>query len=532
MQLFPRSTGNHPRFSADNISLLVALFTIFQAVLMQTGCGSGESDSPGTGATAGTTSGGTTAAAGTGVAGSGTAGTGMAGSGTAGSGTAGSGTAGSGTAGGTSAGFSISVSLSPEIATVGIVTWSIDEAIDSAYIDFGRESGNYEYRAPVDLAEPEYRTLLLGMKPGTTYYLQVVAQGAGGTFTSAEQTIETGFLPNGLPVMTIDDIDRSALYADGGFNINCTGIASGGGMFGGGGGAGQSYAFVFDKDGDEVWAFDLSDTVVAGCSSARMSYDGRYMWAGNFSNVSPDGALLRVSLDGLEQQDYSLPGRNHDFGVLPNNHILYWEQQNGGGYTNNSEGPDSIMELDPETGQTTEIYDEMTDFSVQINESGAHTNQANYVPDLDAISFSMRHTNTIGLISYPEGQLLAVFGGPLSTFDISWTVQHGHEVTGDHLLVFNNNGSNGGSSVLGFEYDLNSGTANQFLDYNSGNVSNAFGDVRWLPNGNIFITYSTSGVMHEITGTGDLLREVTSSDSLGYSEHRGTLYGPPPPFDR
>jgi hypothetical protein len=55
--------------------------------------------------------------------------------------------------------------------------------------------------------------------------------------------------------------------------------------------------------------------------------------------------------------------------------------------------------------------------------------------------------------------------------------------------------------------------------------------VKELANGNLYVTYSTSGVIHEISATGTLLRSITTTGSLGYSEHRATLYGPPPPFD-
>jgi hypothetical protein len=46
------------------------------------------------------------------------------------------------------------------------------------------------------------------------------------------------------------------------------------------------------------------------------------------------------------------------------------------------------------------------------------------------------------------------------------------------------------------------------------------------------VTFSTSGVFHEITSTGTLLREIKTSGAVGYSEHRGTLYGKPPPYDK
>ena len=351
-------------------------------------------------------------------------------------------------------------------------------------------------------------------------------ESGGATLSSEVLTIETGNLPNSTPNVTVNDVNPSALY--GGFTINCTGV---GGI---GGTQGSGVAFIIDQDGDAVWSYDLSGTVVSGCSRARMSYDGKDMWIGNFSNVSPDGALMRLRMDGLTNETYSFPGRHHHFTVLPNNNELFQEQENGGmGMGGADEGPDIIRELDVNTGEAREIYHENTDFAEQISESGAHTNYIKYVPHLNAISFSMRHTSTIAVISYPEvgetAELLMVFGGPLNDFDFSWEIQHGHEVLENSILIFNNNaeGSFGESAVLEYEYDLASGTGTKLLDYRSGNSSGAFGDAHRLPNGNTFITYSTAGVWHEIDASGALLREMTT-DGLGYSQHRKTLYGPPP----
>ncbi len=422
--------------------------------------------------------------------------------------------------------LNVSLSLSEAIQTVGIVEFSSPSAITEARVDFGRQAGSFEFSAPVDLTEPNYRTLLLGMKAMTTYYVQVVAQAGGAALTSEVLTIDTRDLPNSTPNVSVNDVNPSALY--GGFTINCTGV---GGL---GGNQGSGVAFIIDQDGDPVWAYDLQGTVVSGCSRARMSFDGKDMWIGNFSNVSPDGALMRLRMDGSISETFSFPGRHHDFTVLPNNNILFQEQENGGmGMGGADEGPDLIRELDVNTGTARDIYHENTDFAEQIAESGAHTNYIKYVPHLNGISFSMRHTNTIGVISYPEpgetAELLMVFGGPLNDFDFEWEVQHGHQVLEESILIFNNNaeGSFGESAVLEYEYDLAAGTGTQVLDYRSGNNSGAFGDAQRLPNGNTFITYSTSGVWHEIDANGDLVREMTT-DGLGYSEHRKSLYGPPP----
>ena len=110
---------------------------------------------------------------------------------------------------------------------------------------------------------------------------------------------------------------------------------------------------------------------------------------------------------------------------------------------------------------------------------------------------------------------------------MSWISQHGHHVLRDSIVIFNNEGSNGGSSIL--EYRIEGTSAELIFDYSPGNSSVAFGDVKRLPNGNTFITYSSTGVFHEIDASGNLLREMTT-DSVGYAVHRKSLYGKPPPF--
>jgi hypothetical protein len=68
-------------------------------------------------------------------------------------------------------------SLSDVISTVGIVEWSTDLSnMTEASIEFGLDT-NYGMTAPVDLKEPNYRTLILGMKAGgRTYHFRVVAK--------------------------------------------------------------------------------------------------------------------------------------------------------------------------------------------------------------------------------------------------------------------------------------------------------------------------------------------------------------------
>ena len=443
--------------------------------------------------------------------------------------TTGSGGASSGTGGASgSATFSVTITPSTAVGTVEIVTWSVNVSIDSAVIDFGRDQTNFEFQAPVDLTQANYKTLLLGMKPNTSYYVRITAQGGGKTYVSPVSMVKSGFLPNGLPVFTVTDSNASALYAGGGFTVNCIGLAGSAGLPGQ---TGKSVAFILDKDGTMVWALDITSTAATNCSRARMSYDGQYMFAGNFANSSTSGAIFRIGMDGVGSgQTWTLPGRSHDFAILPNGNVVYFKTDNS--MANTTAGPEEVMELNTSTGASTTIYDEKTDFASLISSSSnpeSHTNHVTYSPDLSAVTFSMFFSNTIGVASYPAGKLLMTIGGTQSTFpNMTWTGQHGHDVHSDHVWIFNNAQSS--AHILGYTFSTSSKTASLTLDYNPGIACNTFGDVKELPNGNLYVTFSDTGVFHEITKTGTLLRQITTTTPIGYSEHRATLYGPPPPF--
>jgi hypothetical protein len=180
---------------------------------------------------------------------------------------------------------------------------------------------SFELQAPVDLKAENHRTLLLGMKQNTSYYVRVTASGEGQTYVSQVASIKTGALPSGLPVAKVTDHNASALYAKGGFTVSCMGWATSSGPKDAG--ASGSWAFILDPDGDMVWAYDLSKTVSPQCTRARMSLDGKYMWANNFANTTADGALTRIAMDGLGTPGaYSLPGSTHDFAILPDDRVV------------------------------------------------------------------------------------------------------------------------------------------------------------------------------------------------------------------
>src|SRR5262245_14179685 len=272
-------------------------------VLLTAGCG----DKTASGGTAGTTgAAGMTGAAGT----NGAAGT------TGAAGTNG-GTAGTTGAGGAvSCTFTQSSSVSTMIPTVGIITWSTTlSGVQSAKIDFGLTT-SYGMTAPVDLAQQNYRTLLLGMKGSRMYHYRITATSGGGQCASPDYTIMTGPIANGLVKPTVTTNNAAAL--SGGFILTGQYVQNVGG---------SAPAYILDSDGDYVWWFNIENYV----TGVVMDYAGTHMWINNHPPNLADAKVHRVTMDGLTAQDLSsqFVELSHQLTVLPDETVAFYAADSG-----------------------------------------------------------------------------------------------------------------------------------------------------------------------------------------------------------
>jgi len=505
----PTTTGNLPTTSAGNTA--------------GSGVGNGTTNGTTTGATP-VTSSGTTGAGpvttGVGVTNTTTVGGPVTSTGTTGFGGATATTdAGASTAGNT-CGISVdSYDISAAIGTVGIVKWSATGTIDSATIEFGPAATGFTMSAPVDLAEPERKTLLLGMKGETEYSFQVKAVSGGQPCTSETYSLVTGPVLNSIPSITHPTNSDGSTRT--GFIITSAGLGAGGGFGGGGGGSGAP-AFIFDMDGDPVWWA----TAPESCSRALMDWEGKNMWMMELNVDAAGGEVRRVSMDGTETENnvQGLSNAHHDLTVLPGGIVatVLWSA--------GRESASDLVERSPD-GTIKKV--------VTLNSSiyaaggmGFHANSILYHPGDDSYTISDRYPNLYVKLSR-AGQLLWQFGGsnPVGEFISggSWQVNHGHHLLDDGtLLIFNNGSGTGSSPAIGFQ--LNEDTtkaATEVFRYTSSSNSIVLGDVQRLPNGNTLVTYSVSGIIHEVKPDGTLV-QAFQMGSLGYSMWRETLYGPPP----
>jgi len=118
--------------------------------------------------------------------------------------------------------------------------------------------------------------------------------------------------------------------------------------------------------------------------------------------------------------------------------------------------------------------------------------------------------------------------GADSTTDSVWRVQHGHDQYEPNKLVLWSNGSFMGGTSHVLHYTIDGATAKLDWKYTAAGNSPTFSDAAHLPNGNFLITNSQTGDVHEIDASATLVQSFKALCKSGYSQHRPTLYGPPP----
>jgi hypothetical protein len=420
------------------------------------------------------------------------------------------------------------------MATVGIVEWSttipspskaeVVYTLDNA----GSSVLNVGGRAPVDLTAKSYRTLLLGLKPSSSYTFHIEVTSSNGTCKSADSSITTGTL-SGVPKLTRNASKPTAQAK--GFIIACMGIVGVGGSSGG------TQAFIIDADGTVVWVA----TSPASCSRARMDYEGVNMWMMALNVMNSGGEMRYISMDGQTSQNNvsGLSKSHHDFTVLKGGVIatMLWS-------ASGSDPESDLVERDAKGTVTTvfRIGSKVYAGGQSVLGTGSnayHSNAILYHESDSTYTIGDRNPNLFVKVSR-SGQPQWQFGGNCTGAPApkcasgSWTSNHGHHLLDDgHFLFFNNGTFNSSSTPSqAMEYTLSTSgatmSATQVKAYksSSNNHSDSLGDVQRLPNGNTLVTFSNNGLIQELDSSWSVVQTVSAS-TFGYAEWRETMYGPP-----
>ena len=156
--------------------------------------------------------------------------------------------------------------LSPKMATVGVIEWALAGGPPaSAQIVYRLANAdstllNQGGAAPVDLARPNFRTLLLGLKQAKDYTFHIEAVRAGQTCLSPDFSLPTTGKLAISPAITVHLAQASERKP--GFIVTSSGEFL------------PNSAFIIDADGEIVWSCAGPEST----TRALMDYEGRNMW--------------------------------------------------------------------------------------------------------------------------------------------------------------------------------------------------------------------------------------------------------------
>jgi hypothetical protein len=417
---------------------------------------------------------------------------------------------------------------SDKMQTVGVVEWATTLTnVSSAQIVYtlnnaGASVLNKGGTAPVDLKKTNYRTLLLGLKPSSTYTYHIEATSSSGTTCkSADATLTTGTL-SGAPTVTRTVANAAAQAA--GFIVTSGGL--------GGGGMSSTGTYIFDADGTVVWYA----AAPSQCSRAHMDYEGVNMWMLALNVGNTGGEMRFVSMDGQTSKTNinGLSAAHHDFTVLPGKiAAMVWT-------TAGARDPESnLVEIASDgSGSPTIVFK----IGANLYAGGAsamggsgnsyHCNYIVYHPGDDSYTISDRNPNLVVKVRH-DGTPIWQIGGSCTSAKApkcaagTWQVNHGHDLDEKgNMLVFNN-GQSGSAHVLLLKL-TETASAISFAttkDFTASGSSSSLGDVQFLPNGNMLITVSNAGQIVEADSAWSTVQTIKGT--FGYTDWRETLYGPP-----
>ncbi len=397
------------------------------------------------------------------------------------------------------AAFTIDQQLASDVdpaapTTVGIIAWSTTLGeLSEAYVEFGLDE-SYGMLAPVDLSEPDFRTLLLGMKPEREYHYRIVATSSAGRTASPDQVITTGAPTTAVSIGNFSVLDDAA--REPGFIVGSYWQ-----------GDAESVGFIIDADGEIVWWHDFGG---GGIARMRMSATGKNMWMISASNSG--AALQRVGLDGLGGETYSNTSGSHDLTAVTGETMAYLDY--------GESDCDSIFEIDP-AGMPIEIWDSEEEFG---GGGSCHSNAVRYsaaedVYTLSDVSQGFAVVSRGGELQWRLSDIVA--GG----VDDWGGRNHGHHLLDDSFLIYANDGGEQNSSAA-IEYSLD---GERIFFYDSGDGTANLGDVQRLPGGNTLVTHSNDSIVHEVDPEGRVVMEFDGGGArIGYTLWRASLYGEPP----
>ena len=413
------------------------------------------------------------------------------------------------------------IRIAEEIPTVVSVEWPVvSQGATGALVEFGPDS-SYGRLVPAEIGDDGVaRATLLGLKQDTEYHLRPVEVAGSTHMVAGDESLTTGLLQPDLANLELELLDEE--MAHGGFMV--TSLLSQ-----------PSAAVIIDADGDYVWAHQLSvdwDSLVI--PRVHLSEVGPWVVYHAAATAlvgeddeSVDRLLVRVSLDGAEEQTVSVRSAHHDFAELGDGScaVLVRDRQSVDGEM--IEGDQVVRaHFDGRTEQLWTIWD-YTEYDPDTVEEidGFGWSHANAIQvEGDDLMVSLSNLDSIVRFDRSTGQETWTLGGLSSDFatptgdTILFQRQHQFKLADDRIVVFDNGlVGNLVSRVVEYELDEQAGQAALVWEHRNEPVAYtpALGDVWQLPGGDTLVTWSSQGQVDQVTDAGEIVWQLRADLGAG-----------------
>src|SRR5262245_8185554 len=261
--------------------------------------------------------GGAAGAAGTGGRGGGTAGTvGAGGRGGSAGGTTGTGGAGSGD----EYVSGVTVTVSPMVNTILIVSWTQARAADQGFLEFSFAGSSVMTSRAVAGAAGAHRDVVLGIPGSTAVTVRIVSRLSGVDYKTRDYQGTTGAVPTGMPVAQVSMYDATAASPDRwlfGVVENSPGTCANRSCYL----VGPYWVYIMDRQGRVVWYY-TDTTSNASIGFPRVARDGEYIWIDK-ARTGTRG-VLKTTLDRQTfTQNVAVSGLADAIDVTTDGSLLY-----------------------------------------------------------------------------------------------------------------------------------------------------------------------------------------------------------------
>ncbi len=435
--------------------------------------------------------------------------------------------------GGEVAEIEVEAAVSEVIPTVVTVRLAAElDGIDAAFVDFGpTETYGTRVRA-ADQGDGWFEATLLGSPASSEVHLRALLAVGDVEVVGEDHVVETGAQPVVLP-----GTSRSGAHphmSAGGFLVTSVMAI-------------PTMAVILDDLGRYVWWYGNDDDEADDwpITRARLSRDGTSALILHNVPLGDDTLpeeqyILEIALDGSASERIPAHYAHNDFVELPDGTIAFLAED-----AREVDGElvygDRIVEIQPD-GSQVEVWSVWDDLEYDPDHDLAklgywtHANALDYDEVHDQYYVGARHVHAIFKVDRATGDLVWVFGGSDSDFELlvgePTALQHQFQVLDGGLLVFDNGDDpDAGSRAVEYELDEAAGEAEVVWEYTSDPLVYCFGmgDVTRMETGNTLVTWSTSGMIDEVSPDDELLWRVRleMGGGLAYMTPVPSLYARP-----